>query len=64
MTLNTVLTNKEGTPLAPATTAEQVAYDSTRNVKQAIDGSIEFIYQSDIDEICGDLEEVEETEVE
>ena len=52
MTLNTVLTNKEGTPLAPATTAEQVSYDSTRNVKQAIDGSIEFVYQTDIDEIC------------
>lgn len=52
MTLNTVLINKEGTPLAPATTAEQVSYDSTRNVKQAIDGSIEFVYQTDIDEIC------------
>lgn len=52
MTLNTVLTNKEGTPLAPATTAEQVSYDGTRNVKQAIDGSIEFVYQTDIDEIC------------
>ncbi len=52
MTLNTVLTNKEGTPLAPATTAEQVSYDGTRNVKQAIEGSIEFVYQTDIDEIC------------
>ena len=52
MTLNTVLINKEGTPLAPATTAEQVSYDSTRNVKQAINGSIEFVYQTDIDEIC------------
>lgn len=40
MTLNTVLTNKEGTPLAPATTAEQVAYDNTMNVKQAIDSRI------------------------
>lgn len=40
MTLNTVLTNKEGTPLAPATTAEQVAYDNTMNVKQAIDTRI------------------------
>lgn len=37
MTLNTVLTNKEGTPLAPATTAEQVAYDNEKNVKQVID---------------------------
>ena len=52
MTLNTVLTNKEGTPLAPATTAEQVSYDGTRNVKQAIEGSIEFVYQTGIDEIC------------
>lgn len=52
MTLNTVLTNKEGTPLAPATTAEQVDYDGERNVKQAIEGSIEFVYQTDIDEIC------------
>ncbi len=52
MTLNTVLTNKEGTPLAPATTAEQVSYDGTRNVKQAIEGNIEFVYQTDIDEIC------------
>ena len=52
MTLNTVLTNKEGTPLAPATTAEQVDYDAERNVKQAIEGSIEFVYQTDIDEIC------------
>lgn len=58
MTLNTVLTNKEGTPLAPATTAEQVAYDAERTVKQAIDGSIEFVYQTDIDEICTiDIEE-------
>lgn len=40
MTLNTVLTNKEGTPLAPATTAEQVAYDKSMNVKQAIDSRI------------------------
>ncbi|HIZ38853.1 MAG TPA: SGNH/GDSL hydrolase family protein [Candidatus Anaerobutyricum stercoris] len=40
MTLNTVLTNKEGTPLAPATTAEQVAYDNSMNVKQAIDSRI------------------------
>ena len=40
MTLNTVLTNKEGTPLAPATTAEQVSYDNTMNVKQAIDTRI------------------------
>lgn len=58
MTLNTVLTNKEGTPLAPATTAEQVSYDGSRNVKQAIEGSIEFVYQTDIDEICTiDIEE-------
>lgn len=40
MTLNTVLTNKKGTPLAPATTAEQVAYDNSMNVKQAIDSRI------------------------
>ena len=64
MTLNTVLTNKEGTPLAPATTAEQVSYDSTRNVKQAIDGSIEFVYQIDIDEICTiDTESANTTDV-
>lgn len=40
MTLNTILTNKEGTPIAPATTAEQVAYDNSMNVKQAIDSRI------------------------
>ena len=40
MTLNTVLTDKEGNPLAPATTAEQVAYNNEMNVKQAIDAQI------------------------
>ena len=37
MTRNTVLTDKSGNPLAPATTAEQVAYDNEKNVKQVID---------------------------
>ncbi len=40
MTLNTVLTDKNGNPLAPATTAEQVAYNNEMNVKQAIDAQI------------------------
>ena len=40
MTYNVTLKDKEGTPLAPATTAEQVAYDNTMNVKQAIDSRI------------------------
>lgn len=40
MTRNTVLTDKSGNPLAPATTAEQVAYDNSMNVKQAIDSRI------------------------
>lgn len=37
MSKNVILENKNGEQIAPATTAEQVSYDSTQNVKQKIE---------------------------
>lgn len=55
MTKNTVLTDKEGNPLAPATTAEQVAYNDEMNAKQAIDAQISQEEAAEIKELLAGL---------